>query len=211
MNWLVRLYPRPWRKRYGEEFAALLEQTNGGWRDALDIARGAMIMQLSKTTTLALGAVAGLTICLAVWAMHDTGYQASVTARSVEPDPLYRRAQLVLSRKSLTSIIERYNLFPVERKSRPLEDVIEEMRNRINISPVKPEGVSLIFHYDDELKAGQVAAELSSALGFSTTQPVVSKQPRFYFKAHLLLEYWRRSLSPTLPRISHRMNRSSAT
>ena len=187
MNWLVRLYPRPWRKRYGEEFAALLEQTNGGWRDALNIAQGAMIMQLSKTTTLTLGAIAGLTICLAVWAMYDTGYQASVTANSIESDPLYRRAQLVLSRKSLTSIIERYNLYPEERKRMPVEDVIEGLRNNIKISSSKPDGALLLFHYHDEAKAGQVATELSSALGFSAIQPVVSKPPRSYFTAHVLL------------------------
>ena len=205
MKWLIRLYPRSWRERYGEEFAALLEQTNSGWRDAYNIAQGAIIMQLSKTTTMAVGAVAGLTICLAAWAMHDTSYQAIVTAKAMELDPFHRRVQLVLSRSSLTAIIERYNLFPVERKSKPFEEVIEGMRNRIKISQVKPNGVILTFNYGDELKAGQVAAELSSALGFSANQPVVSKQPGIYFKAHLLLEYWRRSISRSLPRISHSM------
>ncbi len=31
MKWLMRLYPRRWRERYGEEFTVLLEQANGGW------------------------------------------------------------------------------------------------------------------------------------------------------------------------------------
>lgn len=35
--WLLSLYPRVWRKRYEEEFVALLEQYTPSWRDLLDI------------------------------------------------------------------------------------------------------------------------------------------------------------------------------
>jgi hypothetical protein len=31
---LVRLYPRPWRDRYGDEFLALIDDTGLGWRQA---------------------------------------------------------------------------------------------------------------------------------------------------------------------------------
>jgi len=44
MNWLLRLYPRGWRDRYGDEFAALLADVSGPrlrLRMAWDIARGA--------------------------------------------------------------------------------------------------------------------------------------------------------------------------
>ncbi len=36
-HWLIRLYPQAWRKRYGEEFAALLEQHPFTWCDAIDL------------------------------------------------------------------------------------------------------------------------------------------------------------------------------
>lgn len=39
---LVRLYPRAWRARYGEEFIALLETAPRTRRDRLDILRGAL-------------------------------------------------------------------------------------------------------------------------------------------------------------------------
>jgi uncharacterized membrane protein YozB (DUF420 family) len=45
MNRLIRLYPRAWRDRYGEEFAALVNEVSGGRRRlrlTLDIARGAL-------------------------------------------------------------------------------------------------------------------------------------------------------------------------
>lgn len=39
---LVRLYPRAWRERYGEEFLALLEERPASVKDLLDVARGAL-------------------------------------------------------------------------------------------------------------------------------------------------------------------------
>ncbi len=42
MSWLLRLYPRAWRRRYGEEFAALLEQQRLTPRLVLDVLRGAL-------------------------------------------------------------------------------------------------------------------------------------------------------------------------
>jgi hypothetical protein len=38
---LVRLYPRAWRERYGEEFSALLEQSDVTWRVRFDVLSGA--------------------------------------------------------------------------------------------------------------------------------------------------------------------------
>lgn len=43
---LARLYPRPWRVRYGREFEALLEDANLTWRDLGDVIAGALRMRL---------------------------------------------------------------------------------------------------------------------------------------------------------------------
>lgn len=40
-RWLLRLYPRAWRERYGDEFLALLEQSPSSWRTFADVARAA--------------------------------------------------------------------------------------------------------------------------------------------------------------------------
>lgn len=47
MTALIRLYPRRWRQRCGEEFEQLLADLTdsgerAGWRVALDVARGAL-------------------------------------------------------------------------------------------------------------------------------------------------------------------------
>lgn len=55
MNRLLRLYPRWWRERYGEEFAALLEDLSGTdnrWRLALDVAAGALDARLEGTSVM---------------------------------------------------------------------------------------------------------------------------------------------------------------
>ena len=41
-RWLVRLYPRAWRRRYGAEFTALLEQQPFTLTGILDVVRGAL-------------------------------------------------------------------------------------------------------------------------------------------------------------------------
>ena len=40
-SWLVRLYPRSWRERYGDEFEILLEECLHSPLDVLDIFLGA--------------------------------------------------------------------------------------------------------------------------------------------------------------------------
>ena len=45
-TWLIRLYPARWRARYGDEFAALLEERQLGPFDVFDILLGALDAQL---------------------------------------------------------------------------------------------------------------------------------------------------------------------
>jgi predicted permease len=51
MKWwmarLVRLYPRRWRERYEAELAALIEDSGADWHSAVDVVRGATLMQLA--------------------------------------------------------------------------------------------------------------------------------------------------------------------
>jgi hypothetical protein len=48
MNLLVRLYPRAWRRRYGDELAALLEDRPPGPFDVADLALGALDAHLHR-------------------------------------------------------------------------------------------------------------------------------------------------------------------
>ena len=42
MSRLLTLYPRPWRERYGAEFAELLSGRQATWRDRFDVVKGAL-------------------------------------------------------------------------------------------------------------------------------------------------------------------------
>jgi hypothetical protein len=48
MSWLLRLYPRRWRERYGDEFAALLEDVRPGPRATLDVLVSGLLAHLAQ-------------------------------------------------------------------------------------------------------------------------------------------------------------------
>ena len=51
MRWLLRLYPKAWRRRYGEEFAALLEEDRMTPAAVRDVIRGAFDARLRPQVT----------------------------------------------------------------------------------------------------------------------------------------------------------------
>ncbi|MBI3208833.1 MAG: hypothetical protein HYZ37_08020 [Candidatus Solibacter usitatus] len=67
---LVRLYPADWRRRYGLEFEALLEDARPGLGGALDILKGALIMQLTKNFMIV---AAAIVVVLGVLTAMDVG------------------------------------------------------------------------------------------------------------------------------------------
>ena len=48
-RWLIGLYPRDWRDRYGEEFAALLEMRQGDLRTVTNSIRSAFLEHIFPT------------------------------------------------------------------------------------------------------------------------------------------------------------------
>lgn len=81
--------------------------------------------------------------------------------------------QGIVSRPNLTNLITTLNLYPSERRTKPIEDVIETMRKNIVMSPLagisrvqqaKQSGIafSISFSYEDRRKAQQVTRELIS-------------------------------------------------
>jgi hypothetical protein len=59
-RWLVRLYPRVWRIRYGAEFEVLLVESRGGWRTALDVLGSALYERVVPPLRLFLQHMGGL-------------------------------------------------------------------------------------------------------------------------------------------------------
>ena len=53
MIWILRLYPRPWRRRYGDEMAAMLEGRPFSLAAAIDLIAGAIDARLHPSATMA--------------------------------------------------------------------------------------------------------------------------------------------------------------
>ena len=171
VRWAMRLYPGAWRRRYGAEFEALLEDVRPGGRELWDVAAGGLKMQMLGWTwrkTAAAFALAGAAVAGAVAARTPNVYVSTAVVR-MGSGPEARRGLAraegdVLSRSSLAAIIQQRGLYPEERKRQPLEDIVQAMRNRhIRIAPVEG-GLAVSFSYPDRATAQQVTGDLTSRL-----------------------------------------------
>jgi polysaccharide chain length determinant protein (PEP-CTERM system associated) len=83
-------------------------------------------------------------------------------------DRIGSMSQTILSRATLTTIINNFGLYPRERKSMPIEDVIEEMKKRIEILPVSNVGgpgrqvpaFAVQYSYENRFLAQKVVQDL---------------------------------------------------
>jgi hypothetical protein len=184
MRFLTRLYPSRWRKRYGAELEALLEDATPSARDAFDVFGAALKMQMTAwgfgRITLAC-TVAGTLMAAAISFAFPVHY-ASQTVLYVMPpagstlagksaDRMVNNLEWnIFSRESLTSIILEHDLYPRERARMPLHDVIREMRRNIRVAPIPPASPEnedarafvVQFDYRDPCVAQQVNIELTS-------------------------------------------------
>ncbi len=94
---------------------------------------------------------------------------------SVVPEQVTERLatmqEQILSRSRLQPIVERFGLFKDQRKSAPMEDLVEQMRAAITVSPVRADfgtrtgglpGFYISFTSADPRVAQQVCAEITS-------------------------------------------------
>jgi hypothetical protein len=174
---LARLYPSRWRERYGDELNALLEDTKPTGRDAFDVFKGALTMQMTKgkfLKTLLSFAVAGAILAVAISLAWPARYQSQAiiqvtpvadTAKQYMWDATLALTKQALSRDSLTRIIQLRNLYGYERARRPMEQVITLMSRNIDVRPIPsadPQlaSFSIQFKYPDRFLAQAVTADL---------------------------------------------------
>jgi hypothetical protein len=79
MKYLIRLaakmYPGPWRARYGEEFEALLYDTGVSGRTAFDVLTGAILMQVQRWQRVGIGALlAMVAVFVGSWRVGQRPY-----------------------------------------------------------------------------------------------------------------------------------------
>ncbi len=174
IHFLARLYPPSWRQRYGAEFAALLEDVRPDGRTAANVFAGALAMHIRNWKSwkiLAASAVFGAAVMASLFAAIPNSYVSSAVlkvgsegSRQDTVDAIQRIAMNVESRVGLVKLITTYNLYRSERSRKPLEDVIEEMKKRITITPAGPDATAFAigFTYKDPRAAQQVTRGLVS-------------------------------------------------
>lgn len=75
MRWLIRVYPRQWRERYGEEVADLLRCSGNPVRDTADVLRHAVLawleVEVVRVTTLVAAGASLVLLGFAVGQLAD--------------------------------------------------------------------------------------------------------------------------------------------
>jgi uncharacterized protein involved in exopolysaccharide biosynthesis len=133
MRWAARLYPAAWRARYGDELEVLLEDAGASWTDLLDILRGALVMQMSGIGfwKIAAGFTLAGALISGAWSLTvPNRYVSSAVLRIGDSSRLRELEQHAFSRTSLSGIIMQQGLYQRERARDPLEDIVQNMRNR---------------------------------------------------------------------------------
>jgi uncharacterized protein involved in exopolysaccharide biosynthesis len=175
-------YPAAWRRRYGREFDAVLDEVDTGWKDVFDTLKGALTMQFTSwnlksiaLTFTVIGAVIGASAALRL----PRQYQSMSVMRLpsiVEGDAridfaqhVNRMEREVLSRTSLEGLITELDLYKRQRTidKRPKEDIVRDMRDHdIRIGTIQapgnnvsPTAFSIAFSYPDP-KLAQIVTSL---------------------------------------------------
>lgn len=143
---LARLYPAEWRRRYGEEYEALLEQGTPHVRDLFDVSWGAFKMQITTWSFVRIvlpcaltGMLAAIAFSLAAPPLYSSQKTFPVITTDTTANGLASEgAQSAFSQEYLASVIQREGLYPRERSRMPLNDLIDKMRSNIHfrVTPV---------------------------------------------------------------------------
>jgi uncharacterized protein involved in exopolysaccharide biosynthesis len=129
---------------------------DANWKDVFDILKGALTMQFTSWNLKSIAvafAVTGAVIAAAIAFSIPSQYQSTsvmqiTTAGSAQTDGrsdftkhINKMEQEVLSRTSLERLIVGLGLYQSQRREKPMEDIIQDMRNRqISIRPIHEVG-----------------------------------------------------------------------
>ncbi len=169
-HWMMRLYPSRWRRRYGDEVRALVDDSGADIRVLADLFKGALVMQFSAWSFPRLAAALGL-----------AGMLAGFGVTMLSPAPYVARTELNLSgtdsrgatmqvlqmetttRRSLSAVINdpRLLLYRDQIRTLPLEDVIVQMRKDIAFRLDGDRDIAIQFSYPERAKAEMAVRELA--------------------------------------------------
>jgi hypothetical protein len=164
IRWIIRLYPRCWRERYGPEFDALLEDVKPRWSDIADIAKEVVQMQFATWNpgkiTVALAIIGTLVAGVTAIRIPDTYLSTAVLkpGRS-DGESVDKMVRTAMTRGALSKIINDEHLYEAERAVKPLEEVVDKMRRAVQIKAGQGD-FTVSFMYPDEAKTQHTTGDL---------------------------------------------------
>jgi hypothetical protein len=178
IRFIVWLYPARWRRRYGAEFDALLEDVNPSLRDLFDVLKGALEMQMTIGTLAKNAAVFGAACALLAGGVSLTlpdVYRSWVLihVRTADGQPATLNAyhsqmtdvvEHALSQESLVAIMEKENLYQRERLNKSMDVVINKMRQHVRIVAKSADAIEVSFDGPDAVRAQQTTLDLVGKL-----------------------------------------------
>jgi hypothetical protein len=102
----ARWYPVWWRRRYGNEFDALLDDVTPGWRDVVDVFAGAITMQIKTLGMPVALALVGAAIGAVVATRLPPLYASTATIQFTSADPAGNAGTLERLRHSLDTALD---------------------------------------------------------------------------------------------------------
>jgi hypothetical protein len=199
---IALLYPRAWRERYGEEFAALLAEMNPEWGTVWNVLTGALAIQLrtlSYRRILAISAVLACGASVVVLRVPNTYRSSGIfilegpKTKSANNDVVRDLMRYVESRESLANFIASENLYRRERARMPMNEVVGLMRSNIKVtldaahdpdfgfrssySGPALARLEMEFFYSDPNVAGQVTQKLMVRLMEDYRRVVETEDP----------------------------------
>ena len=171
LKFAAKLYPAWWRRRYGSELTALLEDSKPRLRDVVDILKGAIEMHMSFGTRAGIAVACGLFGAMLTFGasfLMQPKYESTATlaARGEDLAQQFTRVPQVSirSRSVLTGIIAARGLYKRERNSRTTADLINQMNRSILLIPSTRHVLKVSFTYEDAALAQQVTQDLAAGL-----------------------------------------------
>lgn len=164
-HWLVSLYPKAWKQRYGEEFHALLDDCSPDRLKVAGIVKGALVMRIadlfqSPMRSAALCALSGLAAAACVVFALPPRYRSAAVITAPSPDNVTNAALEVFEPSRIKNLVERHGLFPgggADREGRFLLS--------LDVRPVDGgPAAEISFLHADPAKAQAVTRELQAAM-----------------------------------------------
>lgn len=177
---LIGFYPAAWRRRYGLELEALMEDAGWSWRDVPSVFAEAVRLQVTrKDFAICVGGFMAVGLAIAVvLALRIPDTYAS--AMELHGKSLFGYSEAT-SRSALLAIIRRYDLYRDDMKRIPLEDVVDRMREKhLHVRLVAPEVLTVTFSHPDPAIARAVVRDVSNwiVLGLRNSTVAILPNPR---------------------------------